>query len=421
MKVLLVGGGGREHALGWKLNQSPLVSEIISAPGNPGLADLGRCVPVDAEDIAALLALAEKESSDLVVVGPEVPLTAGLVDQLGERGIAAFGPSARAAQLEGSKAFTKAFCDRHNIPTAAYRAVQTIDEAEVFLKTLDAPFVLKADGLAAGKGVVIAETLDEAIRAASAMLDGQFGSASQTLVIEEFMHGVEASFFALSDGETVMPLIAAQDHKRAYDGDKGPNTGGMGAFSPVPHMDEAMTQRVMDEIITPTITGMRDEGMVFCGVLFAGLMIDADGPRLIEFNVRFGDPECQVLMMRLHSDLLPLLMGCATGGLGDIPLPVWDDRGCAAVVMAAKGYPGAYGKALPIALPANVQDGSHVQVFHAGTMRNKAGQLVSSGGRVLSITALSSQPKDAADLAYRKIDQIKFPDGFYRTDIGVKL
>jgi phosphoribosylamine--glycine ligase len=420
MKILLIGGGGREHALGWKIKQSPLVKELVSAPGNPGLAALGRCVPVDAENLDELMALAQAERPDLVVVGPEVPLAQGLADQLRAQNIAVFGPSAKAAQLEGSKAFTKAFCDRHTIPTAGYRVVRNEDEAKAYLQTLSPPFVLKADGLAAGKGVVIAADLDEAVLAARDMLSGQFGAASQTLVIEEFMHGVEASFFALSDGKTVLPLIAAQDHKRAFDGDQGPNTGGMGAFSPVTHMDAAMTKRVMDEIITPTVQGMQAEGQPFCGVLFAGLMIGPKGPRLIEYNVRFGDPECQVLMMRLQSDLVPVLLACANGTLDEVPPPVWDARACVTVIMAAKGYPGAYEKGLPITLPSPNEDET-VQIFQAGTSCDEQGNLVSSGGRVLAVTALRSSLREAATTAYQKIDQIDFPDGYYRKDIAAKV
>jgi len=280
--------------------------------------------------------------------------------------------------------------------------------------------VLKADGLAAGKGVVIAQTLDEALDAARAMLGGQFGSASQTLVIEEFLPGIEASFFALSDGETVVPLIAAQDHKRVMDGDRGPNTGGMGAFSPTPQVDDAMAVRIMDTIITPTITGMAKEGAPFCGVLFAGLMIGPDGPKLIEFNVRFGDPECQVLMMRLQSDLAPLLLACATGALDKVASPRWDARAAASVVLAAKGYPGQYAKGLSLDLPAIAQD-SPVQIFHAGTARDDAGELVSAGGRVLAVTALGADVPGAAQRAYGLISEINFPDGFYRRDIGVKV
>jgi len=420
MKVLLIGGGGREHALGWKIMQSPLVDELISAPGNPGLAKLGRCVPVDAENVPALMALAEKERPDLVVIGPEVPLAAGLADQLREQGMFVFGPSAMAAQLEVSKAFTKGFCGRHAIPTAAYEVVKTPEEAEAFLQTLTAPYVLKADGLAAGKGVVIADTMAEAALAARDMLSGQFGAASQTLVIEEFMHGVEASFFALSDGKTVLPLIAAQDHKRAFDGDQGPNTGGMGAFSPVAQMDAAMTKRVMDEIITPTVKGMQAEGRPFSGVLFAGLMIGQTGPRLIEYNVRFGDPECQVLMMRLQSDLVPLLLACGTGDLAAVAPPVWDECAAATVVMAAKGYPGSYDKNLPIGLPTGEDQTQNIQIFQAGTALDAAGNLVSMGGRVLAVTALAPSLKEAVTTAYQEIDQIDFAGGFCRRDIGVK-
>ncbi len=419
MKVLLIGGGGREHALGWKLVQSPKVRELVSAPGNPGLEALGRCVPVRANDAPGLLALAKTENPDLVVIGPEAPLAAGLADDMRKTGIAVFGPSAQAARLESSKAFTKAFCARHGIPTAASRTVTSLEEAEDYMRTLAPPFVLKADGLAAGKGVVIASTLDEAIASAKAMLAGQFGAASQTLVIEEFLTGVEASFFALSDGQTVRPLIAAQDHKRAFDGDRGPNTGGMGAFSPTAQVNETMAAHIMECIITPTITGMAAEGAPFCGVLFAGLMIDADGPKLIEFNVRFGDPECQVLMMRLQNDLAPLLRACATGTLDQAAPPAWDERAAACIIMAAKGYPGAYARGLPISLPQDLP--ADAQVFHAGTALDANGRLVSAGGRVLAVTALGDAVSDAASRAYGLIGEINFPGGFYRRDIGVRL
>ncbi len=423
MKVLLIGGGGREHALGWKITQSPLVDELVCAPGNPGLAALGRCEPVSAEDVPALTALALAERPDLVVIGPEAPLAGGLADHLTAHGMMVFGPSAKAAQLESSKAFTKEFCDRHAIPTAGYRTVKTTAEANEYLQMLAPPFVLKADGLAAGKGVVIAQDLQEAQQAAATLLDGQFGSASKTLVIEEFLHGVEASFFAFSDGRHVVPLIAAQDHKRAFDGDLGPNTGGMGAFSPAPQMDEAMTARVMKEIILPTITGMAAEGNPFIGVLFAGLMIGSTGPKLIEYNVRFGDPECQVLMMRLQSDLLPLLLACAQGDLTNAanrpPAPQWDERACASVVMAAKGYPDTYQKHLALSLPK--QTAPAVQIFHAGTTLDKQDMLVSNGGRVLAVTALGANVTEAAAMAYQECDRINFPDGFYRTDIGASV
>ncbi len=419
MKVLLIGGGGREHALGWKLRQSPVVRELVSAPGNPGLARLGRCVPVSAEDAPALLALAQAEKPDLVVIGPENPLAGGVADDLRKEGLAVFGPSAKAARLESSKAFTKAFCARHAIPTAASRTVSSLEAAAEYLRTLAPPYVLKADGLAAGKGVVIAQSLDDALDAAKAMLAGQFGAASQTLVIEEFLNGTEASFFALSDGQTVMPLMAAQDHKRAFDGDLGPNTGGMGAFSPTPPVDDAMAARIMDTIITPTVKGMAAEGAPFCGVLFAGLMIGPAGPKLIEFNVRFGDPECQVLMLRLQSDLAPLLLACAKGTLADREPPKWDARAAASVIMAAQGYPGKYAKGLPIGLPRGLPPDA--QIFHAGTALNQVGELVSAGGRVLAVTALGADVRDAARRAYDLAGEINFPGSFYRRDIGVKV
>src|SRR5262245_30928030 len=344
MRILVVGGGGREHALCWAISASPLCSQLYCAPGNAGIAQVAECIDVPAEDIAGQVALAQREKIDFVVIGPEGPLVAGLADRLAEAGIKVFGPSAKAAQLEGSKGFTKELCRRHNIPTAAYERFTDVARAETYIKSQGAPIVVKADGLAAGKGVVVAETVQQAIDAVRDMLAGnRFGAAGASVVIEEFMEGEEASLFALSDGEHPLALPGAQDHKRAFDGDKGPNTGGMGAYSPAPILDTAMIERAMREIVLPTVRGLKAEGMPYKGVLYAGLMIGPKGPRLVEYNCRFGDPECQVLMMRLKSDLLPALMACANGGLKHFDLR-WSDDTALTVVMAANGYPDAYKK-----------------------------------------------------------------------------
>jgi phosphoribosylamine--glycine ligase len=418
MKILIVGSGGREHALAWRLSRSHRVNEVICAPGNPGISAVARCESVAADDIDGQVALAKRERPHLVIVGPEVPLVAGLADRLREIDVPVFGPSARAAILEGSKGFSKDFMATYGIPTAAYGRFRDAQPAKDFLATLEAPFVLKADGLAAGKGVVITETRAEAEAEIDAMLGGKFGAASASLVIEEFMHGEEASFFALCDGETAVALAGAQDHKRVGDGDTGPNTGGMGAYSPAPILDEAMQQRVMDEIVHPTITGMRKEGRPFRGVLFVGLMIDEKhGPRVVEYNVRFGDPECQVIMARLKDDPLPQLLACAAGGLGDCKRLERFSDPAVAVVLAARGYPDAPKKGGYI---RNLDDANAIEgvnVFHAGTAE-KDDEIIASGGRVLTVTATGPTLARAIARAYEAVDQIDFPDGFCRRDIG---
>jgi len=419
MKLLLIGSGGREHALAWKLSQSPLVETLHCAPGNAGIAEVADIVAVAADDIIGLLALIQREAYDFVVVGPEQPLAMGLVDALEDIDVKVFGPNEAAAQLESSKAFTKALCDRYNIPTAAYGVFTELKAAKDYLKTMKAPYVLKADGLAAGKGVVIPETLKAAEAELEEFFSGKFGEASQTVVIEEFMHGQEASFFAISDGRTALPLIAAQDHKRAFDGDKGPNTGGMGAYSPAPVFTEAVLKTVMEKIIQPTVYGMAKDGHPFKGVLFAGLMITKDGPKLIEYNARFGDPECQVIMRRLQSDLLPILLAAEAGDLDKTEAPAWFDEPVANVVLAAKGYPGAYKKNTVITgiENANIRDG--VVIFHAGTRRGKnCGKLKANGGRVLNVTASGETLREAVDTAYAAVDDIKWSAKQYRTDIA---
>lgn len=418
MNVLLIGSGGREHALAWKLAQSPLVSDLTCAPGNAGMAEIANIVDIAADDIVGLLGLIQRGEYDFVVVGPEQPLALGLVDELQANGIKVFGPTQAAAQLESSKSFTKEFCTRYNIPTAGYGVFTDIDEAKAYLKTMKAPYVLKADGLAAGKGVVIPETLKAAEAELDEFFSGKFGDASTKVVIEEFMQGQEASFFAISDGTTAMPLIAAQDHKRAFDGDKGPNTGGMGAYSPAPIFDDAAMETVMDKIIQPTVYGMAKDGNPFIGVLFAGLMMTDEGPKLIEYNARFGDPECQVLMRRLQSDLMEILVAAESGTLDKAQAPAWFDEPTVNVVLAAKGYPGSYKKGTSIKglETANEMDG--VVVFHAGTKR-KEDDLQAVGGRVLSVTAQAETLEKAVEQAYKAIDEaIDWPDGFYRRDIA---
>ena len=419
MKLLLIGSGGREHALAWKLAQSPLVETLHCAPGNAGIAEVADIVDVKADDMIGLIALIQREAYDFVVVGPEQPLAMGIVDALNEMDVKSFGPIQAAAQLESSKAFTKALCDRYKIPTADYGVFTDIKEAKAFLKTMKAPYVLKADGLAAGKGVVIPETLKEAEAELKEFFSGKFGDASKTVLIEEFMQGQEASFFAISDGKTALPLIAAQDHKRAFDGDKGPNTGGMGAYSPAPVFTDEIMATVVEKIIQPTIYGMAKDGHPFKGVLFAGLMITEDGPKLIEYNARFGDPECQVIMRRLQSDLLPILLAAEAGELDKLEAPAWFEEPVANVVLAAKGYPGTYKKGTIIngVEDANEKDG--VVVFHAGTRRGtNCGKLKANGGRVLNVTASGETLKDAVDKAYAAVEDIKWSQKQFRTDIA---
>lgn len=415
MNILLLGSGGREHALAWKLAQSPQLAAMWAAPGNPGIAEHAQCVSLDAKDHEAVSEFCREHTIDLVVIGPEAPLVDGLADSLRAAGFAVFGPSAAAAQLEGSKGFTKDLCARAGIPTAGYVRTRSLAEANAALERFQAPFVLKADGLAAGKGVVIAETLAEAEGALAEMFGGQFGDAGAEVVIEEFMTGEEASFFALTDGEAIVPFGSAQDHKRVGEGDTGPNTGGMGAYSPARVLTPDLEDRVMAEIIRPTIDFMAGKGIPYSGVLFAGLMLTAEGPKLIEYNARFGDPECQVLMMRFEGDLAALLLACARGELARTGKPQFASRAALTVVMAAEGYPGAPKSGGPIELGAAQAEA--VEVFHAGTRRDGA-RLVASGGRVLNVTALGDSVTAAQAAAYRAVDAISFPDGFCRRDIG---
>jgi phosphoribosylamine---glycine ligase len=416
MNILLLGSGGREHALAWKMAASPLTDRLYCAPGNAGIARDAECVPLDINDHASVIAFCKSRDVDFVVVGPEGPLCAGIVDDLEDAGIKAFGPRWSAARLEGSKGFTKDLCRAYGIPTASYARFQAADPAKDYVRAYGAPIVVKADGLAAGKGVVVAENLSEAEAAIDSMLGGGLGEAGAELVIEEFLEGEEASFFALCDGETAIALASAQDHKRAFDGDKGPNTGGMGAYSPAPIMDAAMAQRVMHEIISPTLRAMRAMNAPFKGVLYAGLMITSQGPKLIEYNVRFGDPECQVLMLRLMSDLVPALLASRDGLLKSLDLR-WYPAAALTVVMAARGYPGAYVKGSVIEGLDQAAAVEGAEIFHAGT-KSEGGRLLANGGRVLSVSALGDTVGEARARAYQAVSRIRWPDGFCRHDIG---
>ena len=416
MNILLLGSGGREHALAWKLSSSPLVTKLWCAPGNAGIAQEAECVALDTADHAAVISFCRDNAVEFVVVGPEAPLAAGIVDDLAAAGIKAFGPSKAAARLEGSKGFTKDLCQANDIPTAAYQRFTDADKAKAYIRAQGAPIVVKADGLAAGKGVVVAETLDDALDAIDMMLSGGFGEAGAEAVVEEFLVGEEASFFVLCDGEHALALATAQDHKRAYDGDNGPNTGGMGAYSPAPVMTDAMCQRAMEEIIYPTLRAMSAMGAPYKGVLFAGLMITEDGPKLIEYNCRFGDPETQVLMIRLMSDLLPALIASADGQLKNFDLR-WFPDPALTVVMAAKGYPGTYERGTRIAGLERAAKIDGVEIFHAGT-KASGDWILSNGGRVLNVTASGKTVGEAQRRAYEAIGLINWPEGFCRRDIG---
>ncbi|GBF25474.1 phosphoribosylamine--glycine ligase [bacterium MnTg02] len=416
MNVFLIGSGGREHALAWKLSASPLLTKLYCAPGNGGISEIAECVDVAITDHDAIVAFCRSNSIEFVIVGPEAPLVAGLADDLSAQGIKVFGPSKAAAQLEGSKGFTKDLCAEYSIPTASYKRFTDRETALVYLDTQTLPIVVKADGLAAGKGVFIAETIAEAKAAVRSCFDGDFGSAGAEVVIEDCLVGEEASFFALVDGNTALPLATAQDHKRVFDGDQGPNTGGMGAYSPAPIMTGEMCERTMNEIILPTVRAMSERGTPFKGVLYAGLMLTPEGPQLIEYNVRFGDPECQVLMMRLKSDFLPALLATADGVLDRFDLR-WHDETALTVVMATKGYPGPYEKGSVITGLAEAVDDPNIEIFHAGTTKS-GGDLLATGGRVLNVTARGATVREAQQRAYAAIAKIKWDQGFFRTDIG---
>jgi phosphoribosylamine---glycine ligase len=416
MNILLLGSGGREHALAWKMAASPLTDRLYCAPGNAGIAREAECVALDLADHGAVIAFCRENRIDLVVVGPEAPLCAGIVDDLEAAGIKAFGPTRAAARLEGSKGFTKDLCRANGIPTAAYERFRAADPAKTYARARSAPIVVKADGLAAGKGVMVAQTVAEAEAAVDMMFGGGLGEAGGEVVIEEFLTGEEASFFALCDGATAIALTTAQDHKRAFDGDQGPNTGGMGAYSPAPNIDDAMSARVMAEIITPTLRAMQAMGAPYKGVLYAGLMITADGPKLIEYNARFGDPETQVLMLRLMSDLVPALLASRDGQLKSFDLRWYPDPALT-VVMAAKGYPGDYARGSVIEGLDDAAKVEGVEIFHAGTKAD-GGRILANGGRVLNVSAIGNTVREAQARAYEAISRIRWPEGFYRHDIG---
>lgn len=419
MNVLVIGNGGREHALAWKIAQSLQVSQVWVAPGNAGTAHEPKCTNVDitADDIDALLAFAKDKQLDLTVVGPEAPLALGIVDRFTEEGLRCFGPSAQAAQLESSKAFSKQFMLRHGIPTASSKTVTDVEAGLAFIETIGLPAVIKADGLAAGKGVVIAQTEPEAKATLEDMLLGNaFGEAGHRVVIEEFLEGEEASFIVMASGHDILPLATSQDHKRRDNNDEGPNTGGMGAYSPAPVVTEALSEQIMETVIRPTVAGLWAEGMPFCGFLYAGIMITADGPKVLEFNVRFGDPETQPILMRLKSDLVPLLIAATDGALAQHSIE-WDEQTALGVVMAAGGYPASYAKGHVIhGLDNPMPEG--IKVFHAGTEMAASGEVITAGGRVLCLVALGATPKQAQQRAYQALEGIRFEGSFYRTDIG---
>jgi len=419
MKILVVGGGGREHALVWKLSQSPLVDQIYCAPGNPGIAELAECVDIPADKIAALCDFALDQEIDLTVVGPEVPLTLGVVDLFQTAGLDIFGPNKAAAQIEGSKGFSKDLMAKYNIPTAAYRSFTDRDQAVAYVREQGAPIVVKADGLAAGKGVIVAMTEEQAIAGIDdIMLDKVFGAAGASVVVEEFMAGEEASFFAFTDGKNILPLASSQDHKPVYDNDQGPNTGGMGAYSPAPVVTAELHDQIVETIVRPTIAGMASEGTPYSGILYVGLMIKDGVPRVVEYNARFGDPEAQPLLMRMKSDLVPVLQACARGDLRQDAIE-WYDKAAVCVVMASGGYPGSFTKGLPISGLADAAALDDVTVFHAGT-RSVDGEIVNHGGRVLGVTGLGATVAEAIDMAYQGVACITWQDVHYRKDIGRK-
>ncbi len=416
MKVLVVGSGGREHALAWKLAQSPRVSKIFCAPGNAGTAQLGINVDIQVEDLDNLLALARNEKIDMTVVGPEVPLTLGIVDVFRAAGLKVFGPTAKAAELEGSKAFAKDLMRKYNIPTAEYGVFSEAKAAQDYIRQIGAPCVVKADGLAAGKGVIVAMDLATALNAVSEIMEGQFGEAGRRVVVEEFLEGQEVSLLAFVDGKTALPMAPVQDHKRIFDGDKGPNTGGMGTYSPPPVFTEELYQQVMESIVNPTVRAMAAEGREFTGVLFTGLILTQAGPKVLEFNARFGDPETQVVVLRLESDLAEVLEAAIAQRLDKIELK-WSEKAAVCVVVAAGGYPGKYPKGDPITLPVSMPGWG--TVFHAGTDL-KDGRVVTGGGRVLGVTARGNGLAEAREKAYQLIEQVEFDGMFFRKDIGVK-
>jgi phosphoribosylamine---glycine ligase len=416
MHILLIGSGGREHALAWKIAASPLVTKLWCAPGNAGIAREAECVALDVTNHAAVIEFCKTNAVELVVVGPETPLAAGIVDDLTAAGIKAFGPGKEAAQLEGSKGFTMDLCREFDIPTGAYKRFNNAADALAYVRAQGAPIVVKADGLAAGKGVVVAKTLAEAEAAIAMMFEGAFGAAGAEVVIEEFLSGREISFFALCDGETAIPLASAQDHKRVFDHDQGPNTGGMGAYSPTPFVTPEVHEQIMSRIILPTVAGMKQRGMPFRGVLYAGVMLTEQGPKLFEYNVRFGDPECQVLMLRMMSDIVPAFLAACDGELKHFDVR-WYAAPALTVVMAAKGYPGDYKKGTRIDRLDEAAKVEGVEIFHAGTVAED-GAILANGGRVLNVCAIGKTVTEAQARAYQAIDRITWPDGFCRRDIA---
>ena len=417
MNILLIGSGGREHALAWAIAASPLTDRLVIAPGSDAMATLGVCVDVDIEDHDALLSLADDEGPDLVVIGPEGPLVGGLVDRLEAAGHQAFGPRKAAAALEGSKEFARQACARYNIPQPGFTACKDMTSVRAAVAAAGGACVIKADGLAAGKGVVVADTADEAIEAAEAMLGGRFGSAGSTVLVEERISGPEASLFALVDGPTALFIGSAQDHKRAFDNDQGPNTGGMGAISPAPRLDEALQQQVMDQIVQPLASGLAAEGTPYRGILYVGLMLTATGPQVIEFNCRFGDPEAQVILPRLRSDIVTAMLATVEGTLANLSLR-WAKTHAVTVVMATRGYPEQYGKGSAISGLAEAERAEGAILFHAGTKIGHDGQVTAHGGRVLAVTGLGDNPASARATAYEAVDCIDWPEGFFRTDIA---
>lgn len=416
MNILILGSGGREHALAWAVMQNPKCDKLIVAPGNAGIAMIADCAALDIEDGGSVVTFAEENSIDFVIVGPEAPLAAGVADRLRDAGLLVFGPSAEAARLEASKSFTKEICDAANAPTAAYGHFTDAEAAKAYVRDQGAPIVVKADGLAAGKGVIIAETVVEAEAAIDDMFGGAFGGAGAEVVIEEFMQGEEASFFVLCDGTDVLPMGTAQDHKRVGEGDSGPNTGGMGAYSPAPVLTDAIAQKALDEILKPTMAEMAKRGAPYQGILYAGLMIEDGQPRLVEYNVRFGDPECQVLMMRLGAQAMDLMHACAEGRLSEARVN-WADDHAMTVVLAANGYPGSYDKGSVIGGLDGLPEDSFQMMFHAGTSETD-GRITATGGRVLNATARGATLQEARDRAYAMVDQVNWPEGFCRRDIG---
>ena len=417
MKILVVGSGGREHALTWAIAKSPQCRKLYCAPGNGGISQVANCIDIDAEDLDGLVNFALDENIDFVVIGPEIPLVLGLADRLVEAGIKAFGPSAKAAMIEGSKGLMKDFCARYEIPTADYGRFDECEAAKEYIRVHGAPIVVKADGLAAGKGVILCRNENEAYAAIDhMMIEDQFGAAGAEVVVEKMMEGEEASFFALVDGEQALPLVGVQDHKAAFDGDQGPNTGGMGAYTPAPIIDAVLEKEVMERIINPTVKGLAAEHTPYKGVLYAGLMITSEGPKLIEYNCRFGDPECQALMVRLKSDALDMLIATAEGRLKNIT-PKWSQDTALTVVMATEGYPGHYEKGSEIKGLEEAERIKGITIFHAGTGYKK-GKTIAQGGRVLNITAIAPTAKEAQEKAYEAIKKIDWPQGFYRKDIG---